>query len=305
MQQQDDFEREIEIDVGPSLSQRGSQKLNQSLNDSRFQPDQHDLGYIKFKTEQRSLLEQKVQIKKRIESMKREFDFIYKMDAQDVKYVLAKKKEHAALLIQRNFRRVKQQKAYREQQRRGIQQKDLEPELTEEDLKRIDENKAFLENRKEFHQKKRPDEYYRKIPEDQKQKLLEKFKAAQISWGMKAKEHKHDRLRKYDEYHEKANRFNTEYRNIDKIRAQGHDDITSTEIMMHFLVDLNPDERTEAAKPLPITESKVEKLDHEQAAAVKGAQRLNQIRVWTDVADNFDHEDQTRVSRNHKERLAR
>ena len=53
------------------------------------------------------LLEKKAATAKRIESMKREFDFISKMDAQDVNYVLNKKKEHAALLIQRNFRRQK------------------------------------------------------------------------------------------------------------------------------------------------------------------------------------------------------
>ena len=108
-----DFENDLnereEIDEGLSISQRGERptRLNQSANNSRFVPDQHDLDYIQFKTEQRTLLEQKVQIQKRIESMKREFDFIYKMDAQDVNYVLNKKKEHAALLIQRNYRRLR------------------------------------------------------------------------------------------------------------------------------------------------------------------------------------------------------
>lgn len=63
--------------------------------------------FYAFKAEQRALLEKKAATAKRIESMKREFDFISKMDAQDVNYVLNKKKEHAALLIQRNFRRQK------------------------------------------------------------------------------------------------------------------------------------------------------------------------------------------------------
>ena len=99
-------EEEKELDVGPSLSQRGEQRPDQSLQDSRYMHGSQDDFYA-FKAEQRALLEKKAATAKRIESMKREFDFISKMDAQDVNYVLNKKKEHAALLIQRNFSRQK------------------------------------------------------------------------------------------------------------------------------------------------------------------------------------------------------
>ena len=66
--------------------------------------------------------------------MKREFDFISNLDAQDVNYVLTKKKEHAALLIQRNFRRLKQQKAYKDQLLRRDLQESLEPDKTDEEI---------------------------------------------------------------------------------------------------------------------------------------------------------------------------
>lgn len=55
--------------------------------------------FNRFKAEQRTLLEQRNQIQKRIESMRREYDFIQNLDARDVNYVAEKKKEHAALLV--------------------------------------------------------------------------------------------------------------------------------------------------------------------------------------------------------------
>lgn len=55
--------------------------------------------FSRFKAEQRTLLEQKNQIQKRIESMRREYDFIENLDARDVNYVMEKKKEHAAIMV--------------------------------------------------------------------------------------------------------------------------------------------------------------------------------------------------------------
>ena len=44
--------------------------------------------------------------------MRREYDFIQNLDAKDVNYVMEKKKEHAALLVQRNWRRIKAEREY-------------------------------------------------------------------------------------------------------------------------------------------------------------------------------------------------
>ena len=69
--------------------------------------------FKKFKAEQRTLLEQKNQIQKRIESMRREYDFIQNLDARDVNYVLEKKRDHAAIIVQRNWRRIQAERAFR------------------------------------------------------------------------------------------------------------------------------------------------------------------------------------------------
>lgn len=50
-------------------------------------------------------MEKKAQIQKKIESMKREFNFISHLDNQDVAFVLARKKDYYAQLIQRCYRR--------------------------------------------------------------------------------------------------------------------------------------------------------------------------------------------------------
>ena len=59
------------------------------------------------------MLEQKNQIQRRIESMRREYDFIQNLDAKDVNYVMDKKKEHAALIVQRNWRRKKAEREFK------------------------------------------------------------------------------------------------------------------------------------------------------------------------------------------------
>ena len=126
--------------------------------------------------EQRSLLEQKVQIQKRIESMKREFDFIFKLDAQDVNHVLEKKAEHAAIRIQRNFREQRQRRAFREAQKNGY---DLnkEPELTEADKKRIELKKLALQDKLKYHYnlEKNQDTFTSKVTEEQKKELIKKL----------------------------------------------------------------------------------------------------------------------------------
>jgi hypothetical protein len=46
-----------------------------------------------FKTQHRQLLENKLKTQKRIEAMRREYDFISKLDTNDVTYVMSKKQE--------------------------------------------------------------------------------------------------------------------------------------------------------------------------------------------------------------------
>jgi len=60
---------------------------------------ERDKEFIEFKAQQRQMLEKKIQIQKRIESMRREYDFIKNLDTSDVTYVLQKKREHAAIML--------------------------------------------------------------------------------------------------------------------------------------------------------------------------------------------------------------
>ena len=90
------------------------------------------------------MLEQRNQIQKRIESMRREYDFIQNLDARDVNYVMDKKKEHAAILVQRNWRRLKAEREYKKQ-RDGLRKEQYDYEKTPEDLELIKRNKQRLE----------------------------------------------------------------------------------------------------------------------------------------------------------------
>ena len=116
---QPDFEREEIEHEGPSVSQRAANVMDnsmrldqsvQSIGGNRLRTSQEDTEYTQFKIEQRKLLEEKIQAQKRIESLKREYDFIFKLKPNEVNDLLTRKAEYAAIRIQRNFRERRQRR---------------------------------------------------------------------------------------------------------------------------------------------------------------------------------------------------
>ena len=78
--------------------------------------------------------------------MRREYDFIAKLDADDVNYVLQKKREQAVIMIQRKYRRLKARKELRER-RAGLYKKQDDEDFMSDnlDLARIKEHRRELE----------------------------------------------------------------------------------------------------------------------------------------------------------------
>ena len=103
------------------------------------------------------------------------------------------------------------------------------------------------------------------------------------------------------------NRFNDNFIKHESIRAQAHDQLVQAEVMTNFLIDLEPEELAEAGRPIPKhADQTPEELDRlETQAALAAADRLKSIRVWSEVGDNFEVEDQKATLREHKERMAR
>lgn len=64
------------------MSLQASYTLNQELDGDGL------LNFETYKREQRSQLESRMKIQTRIEAMRREFDFISKLDTGDVGYIL-------------------------------------------------------------------------------------------------------------------------------------------------------------------------------------------------------------------------
>ena len=96
------------------------------------------LDFESFKREQRAQLESRMRIQMKIESMRREYDFISKLDTNDVGYVLKKKREQDAIQIQRKFRMLKAKRELRDR-RAGLYKKEDDEELlmTPLDLARV------------------------------------------------------------------------------------------------------------------------------------------------------------------------
>ena len=140
--------------------------------------------------------------------MKREYDFIENLDARDVNYVLEKKKEHAAILVQRNWRKIKAQREYR--RNKGLRREDHDYEKTEADLQRIARNEDELKQRRAYVQATKPDNFYRKILDDRKEELQE-----QVVESRRGKaDHEITQLNLteiFDEFLPRSNRFNDNF----------------------------------------------------------------------------------------------
>jgi hypothetical protein len=87
----------------------------------------------------------------RIEAMRREYDFISKLDTNDVGYVLQKKREQAAIMIQRKFRMQKAKRELRDR-RAGLYKKEDDEELlmTASDLARVKEHSEELRHQRTY-----------------------------------------------------------------------------------------------------------------------------------------------------------
>jgi len=83
--------------------------------------------------------------------MRREYDFISKLDTNDVGYVLQKKREQAAIMIQRKFRMQKAKRELRDR-RAGPHKKEDDEELllTALDLARVKEHSEELRHQRTY-----------------------------------------------------------------------------------------------------------------------------------------------------------
>ncbi len=73
------------------------------MTDDHTQPE---LDFLKFKAQQREYIQRKFQMQGRIESLQREYDFIKRLNPDEVAYIMERKREASATRIQRAYKRV-------------------------------------------------------------------------------------------------------------------------------------------------------------------------------------------------------
>ena len=105
--------------------------------------EERQKDHVKFKTSQRNYLEERVRAQRRLDNLRREFRFVEKLDTKDVSYVLDKKREAAALVVQKNFRRLKAQRHVRDMRMNKLPLEE-EIELTEEMKRAIEATKKSV-----------------------------------------------------------------------------------------------------------------------------------------------------------------
>ena len=104
--------------------------------------------------------------------MRREYDFIQNLDAKDVNYVKEKKLEHAVLLVQRNWRRIRAHREFRKK-KDGMRREEYDYERTDEDFERIKQWEVQYQMLKESYEARHKDRFWEKITDERKKDLKE------------------------------------------------------------------------------------------------------------------------------------
>ena len=235
---------------------------------------QRDLDFIKFKAQQREFLQRKLHIQKKVESLQREYQFISKLNTDDVTYIMDRKKEQAAMQIQKAFRAkqlTKKQKMAEELKRLGIKiESDV---LTPEEMKEIENRKRELKRLREKVDEKRPDRFFEPIDEERKKELNEKViqkKKLYNNTDMLKK----DLVAVDEKFSNEFGDFMSKFAYFDQQRVGASKNLKEIEVMQDYL------QRKEDIN-------------------------IRNITVWSQIADNFTVPDLERVRKEHLDKLER
>ena len=86
--------------------------------------------------------------------------------------MIDKKKEHAALVVQRNWRRRKAEREFKKSRLDKLKNV-ADYEKTQEDVDRIQESKKIMEKKRAHYMASRPDNFYEVISDDRLDELKE------------------------------------------------------------------------------------------------------------------------------------
>jgi len=87
-------------------AEKGGLGVSQKDPDDVLERKRQRLDFLKFKAEQRGMIQKRDNITCKIESMKREFEFIDKLTPDDVCYIIDAKQQAAARVIQNQYRNL-------------------------------------------------------------------------------------------------------------------------------------------------------------------------------------------------------
>lgn len=192
------------------------------------------------------MLESRAAIQRRLESMKREYEFMKNLDPKDVGFVLAQKYDHFARVIQRAVRHwLARRRA--QQRKEGIRLvEEEEYEETAEEKQRRERNERFYKGTSEdIHQKHKQylEEYKAKISKQRRDELFNEM----LNWRNEQNEYERKIKTNHPEEIHKA--FNEQHKahlqrecHNDAIRVEAHQRLEKLDVMQYYLVQMEEEE---------------------------------------------------------------
>ena len=224
-------------DVDPNIEPPQLNEMDPILDEANLASSMNQ-QFNAYKSDQRALMEKRNQIQKRIEGMRREYDFIQNLDARDVNYVKEKKLEHAAILVQRNWRRMKAEREYKKA-RMGMRKELDQYERTDEDIERMKQNEFMFEQYSRVKIQTKPwlaEDFHAEISDERKRALKEQV----MEEAKKKSDHEIQNLpvRQINaKYKPVFDRFNNSYGDQDVTRIHAVSQLKTTLVMADFLFE--------------------------------------------------------------------
>lgn len=98
-----------EVPMVSDLHKKSGQGFRTHVNtEEELERKKQKIEFLKYKAEQKGMLNRREHISKKIETMQREYNFIDKLTPDDVGYIMDQKREAAARMIQKGYRALMQ-----------------------------------------------------------------------------------------------------------------------------------------------------------------------------------------------------
>ena len=213
-----------------SLKRTGAVNSEEELERKR-----QKMEYLKYRAEQKGMLQRREQISKKVESMQREYNFIEKLTPDDVGYIMDQKRAAAARVIQNGYRQLMQLRR-KQKSKMNEAEIDLELQFTSKQMKALLlDVQEDVTGRLRLARSKFEDKFYEPIEDEQQEKNINEILLRREIFTPH-REEENEQYREIDQQCQKnIKAFYDNYLDIESKRLDTIEKTQHLDVMLYYL----------------------------------------------------------------------